>query len=197
MKHALFLSVAALAIVQTSQAAVIQADRVVITRTSNLDAVPAFHIAEVMVFEQGTATNIAAGFAGATATASSTGWGTSPSWAIDGNTDGNFGGNSTWHDTDGEAGDDPNQIDFLSVTFSGPKNVDSFQVWGRIDCCPLRDDGFNVDFFLGGNLVLSQPSGITVGFDTGMTSINAVPEPGWFGLFAGALVFGARRRRKA
>jgi len=137
---------------------------------------------------------VAASAAGAIGSASSTGWGTQPGWAIDGNTDGAFGANSTWHDTDGEGGDDPSQQDVLTISFSGPKTIDAFQVWGRSDCCPERDDSFNVDFYLGNALVVSQPSGITAGFDTGLTTI--VPEPGALGMVAGAGLLLARRRRR-
>ncbi|MFN0125110.1 MAG: hypothetical protein ACKV19_00290 [Verrucomicrobiales bacterium] len=194
MKYASLVPLCGLFIATSAHGASILADSVSITRTSQISN-PGFHITEVQVFEQGTAVNVAAASVGATATASSTGWGTSPAWAIDGNTDGAFGANSTWHDLDGQAGDDPNQADVLTVSFGSAKTVDSFDVWGRSDCCADRDDGINVDFFLGGNLVVNQPSGITTGFNTGMTTI--IPEPAVSALVAGAALIGFRRRRRA
>jgi hypothetical protein len=165
----------------------------VITNTTGQSA---FHITELEVFEQGTATNVAAAAAGATASASSTGWGTQPSWAIDGGTNGAFGANSTWHDLDGQAGDDPTQIDQLSVDFAGLRTVDSFRVWGRTDCCPERDDSIRVEFYNGGSLVGVNDTGITTGFDTGLQTI-VVPEPGVATMLAGWLLLGLFRRRIA
>jgi hypothetical protein len=194
MKSFLLASALTVSLAAISGAATVTATRVVITNTG---ITPAFHIAEVQVFQQGSGTNIAAGAAGSTATASSTGWGTSPSWAIDGNTDGNFGSNSTWHDTDGQAGDDPLQTDQLTITFSGPMVVDSFNLWGRTDCCPERDNGIHVDFFNGATLVGFADTGISdATFNAGVTPITSVvPEPAT-GLLGLALAGLAWRRRR-
>lgn len=171
------------------------ADKVVVTNTG---ATSAFHISEVEVFEQGSATNVAAAAAGSTATASSTGWGTDPSWTIDGNTDGAFGSNSIWHDLDGQEGDDPTQTDQLTIMFDSPKTVDMFSLWGRTDCCTDRDDSILVSFYNGTDLVGQNATGI---FDTGTTgrvAIAAIPEPSTaILLLAGcALISGRWRRRR-
>lgn len=183
-----------------AQAAIVIANRVVITNTAFTTA---FHIAEVQVFEQGSGANVAAGAAGATALASSTGWGTQPAWANDGNTNGDFGASSTWHDLDGEAGDDPAQIDQLTITFSGPKTINSFDLWGRSDgCCPERDDSMRVEFFNGATLV-GQNEGVGIfgavpapGVNAGVQPITAIPEPAaTAGILALALAGMMRRRR--
>jgi hypothetical protein len=194
MKSFLATAATAACLTGVAGAATVTATSVVITNTG---FVPAFHIAEVQVFQQGSGTNIAAGAAGSTATASSTGWGTSPSWATDGNTDGAFGSNSTWHDTDGEVGDNPLQTDQLTITFSAPLAVDSFNLWGRVDCCPERDDSIRVEFFNGATLVGQVDTGIFVDFNSGVTPITAVvPEPGTgiLGLLLTGLAFRRRRR---
>jgi hypothetical protein len=182
------------------QAAVVQADRAVITNTAvtPTGVTPAFHITEFEVYQQGTGTNVAAALAGAAATASSTGWGTQPAWTIDGGRDGAFASNSTWHDTDGEVGDQPLLPDVLTVNFAALQTVDSFNVWGRSDCCPERDDSFRVDFFNGQTLVGSNAVGIVNGFELGPTSITQIPEPSiGAGLLIGALglLRVVRRRR--
>ncbi|HWB04947.1 MAG TPA: PEP-CTERM sorting domain-containing protein [Verrucomicrobiales bacterium] len=194
MKTSILAVVVTACLTAASGAATVLADKVVVTRTTAFP--PAFHIAEVQVFEQGTGTNVAASAAGSSAAASSTGWGTSPAWAIDGNTDGAFGSNSTWHDTDGEGGDNPGMIDQLTITFSSPKSVDNFNLWGRTDCCPERDDSIRVEFFNGATLVGQVDTGIINNFNTGVTPITAVvPEPA-SGILALALAGLMWRRRR-
>lgn len=189
-----FLLLLCLALPQAATAASVEANRVTVTGTTA--GITALHLSEVQVFEQGTATNVAASAAGATATASSTGWGTDPSWAIDGNTDGAFGSNSIWHDQDGQAGD-PLNTDVFTVTFAEAKTIDLFQIWGRSDCCTERDDSLLVQFYNGDALVGQNASGITVGSDTGRVSITAIPEPSTIVMLAGAALVGLLRRRKA
>lgn len=171
------------------------ADKVVVRNTG---ATPAFHISEVEVFEQGTATNVAAAAAGATATASSTGWGTQPGWAIDGNTSGSFGSNSIWHDMDGEAGDDPLQVDELTIALGGSKSVDVFNLFGRTDCCTDRDDSILVSFYNGDKLVGQNATGILTNGTTGRVAITAIPEPSTTAilLVGSALISGRWRRRR-
>ena len=183
----------ALVCAASSHGATVLANSVVITNSvPNNGPNVATHWAEVQVFQQGSGTNVAAGLNGGTAIASSTGWGTSPSWAIDGNTDGAFGGNSSWHDNDGQGGGA--EADVFTVTFSAPFLVDSFNVHGRNDCCAERDDIFEVAFYNGATLVATQSASIGGTFSTGLTAI--VPEPSVTA--AGLLAFGAlslRRRR--
>jgi hypothetical protein len=191
------LSVLAFAAVMSRMAMAdsVVADKVVIKNTG---AIPAFHISEVEVFEQGSATNVAAAAAGASATASSTGWGTDPNWAIDGNADGAFGSNSIWHDSDGQEGDDPTQADELTIVFGSPKTVDLFSLWGRTDCCTDRDDSILVSFYNGTDLVGQNATGIIDNGTTGRVAISAIPEPSTAVLLlvGSALVSGRWRRRR-
>ena len=189
------LSVTVIAVIMSrvGRADSVVADKVVVTNTG---ATTAFHISEVEVFEQGTATNVAASAAGATATASSTGWGTQASWANDGGTDGAFGSNSIWHDMDGQAGDDPLQLDQLTILFNGPKTVDLFDLWGRTDCCTERDDSIQVSFYNGAELVALNDTGIITDGTTGRVAISKVPEPTTAALLiAGCAALAGRCRR--
>ncbi len=195
-KKTLLCAFTVLGFAASSPAATVLADRVILTNSvPNNGPNVATHWAEVEVFQQGSGTNVAAGVNGGTATASSTGWGTSPSWAIDGNTNGGFGSNSVWHDNDGEGGGA--EPDVFTVIFSAPFSVDSFNIHGRNDCCPERDETFLVEFYNGANLVGSNASSIGGTFNTGVTSISpVVPEPAAMsaGLLALAAL-GLRRRR--
>lgn len=188
------LSAMAIAVVvsRSAWADAVVADKVVITNTG---ATKAFHISEVEVFEQGSATNVAASAAGASATASSTGWGTQPGWAIDGNTNGAFGSNSIWHDMDGEAGDDPTQTDQLTILFGAPKTVDLFSLWGRTDCCTDRDDSIQVSFYNGASLVGLNNTGIIDNGTTGRVAIANIPEPSTAFFLAGTALVALYRRR--
>lgn len=179
--------------ISSSHAATVLADRIVLTKDPVLSGTGT-HWTEVQAFQQGSGTNVAAGLNGGTATASSTGWGTSPSWAIDGNTDGAFGSNSSWHDLDGQAGDNPAELDVFTVVFSAPFLVDSFNIHGRTDCCQERDDIFQVEFYNGATLVASQSSGIGATASTGVTPIIPETSVTAAGLLALGLL-GLRRRR--
>ena len=173
MKTPLACILSCCAIAASSHAATVLADRIIVTNSViNNGTTVATHWAEVQAFQQGSGTNVAAGLNGGTATASSTGWGTSPSWANDGNTDGAFGSNSSWHDNDGQGGGA--EPDVFTVIFSAPVLVDSFNIHGRNDCCPERDDVFQVEFYNGATLVASQSAGIGASFSTGLTPI--IPE---------------------
>lgn len=191
MNQPCLVSVFAILACTASRGATVLADRIVVTNSiPNPGGSVISHWAEVQVFQQGSGTNVAAGLNGATATASSSGWGTSPGWAIDGNTDGNFNAGSTWHDAD-DAGPD-----VFTVVFSAPVSVDSFNIWGRSDCCPERDDNFNVEFFNGTTLVGSNNQmGIGGTFNTGVTPINAIPEPSLMMILPVSGLFFLRRRR--
>ena len=191
----LYTAFALLAFTASTQAAAILANRIVIT-SNNAAGDNAFHIAEIQVFQQGSATNVAASANGGTAIASSSGWGTAPSYAIDGNTSGGFGSNSVWHN--GTPDDTPAQFDpnaTISVTFSAPFVVDSYTIYGRDDCCAARDDSFNVQFFNGATLVSEQLNvGILVG-----NSMSGVPVPEPAVSLSGLLALGllSLRRRRA
>lgn len=197
-KSSLITALAVLTCAASAQAATVLADRIVVTNsainTGGAGTV-ATHWAEVQAFQQGSATNVAASANGGVATASSTGWGTSPSWANDGNTDGGFGSNTSWHDNDGQGGGA--EPDIYTVVFSAPVSVDSFNIWGRTDCCFERDDTFLVEFYNGATLVGSNAASIA-GAETGLTAITAViPEPAAMSAGLFALAGLSLRRRRA
>jgi len=197
MKTACIPLLTLLAFLPSARAATVLADRIVVTNSAinTVSGTVATHWAEVQVFEQGTGTNVAASANGGTASASSIGWGTSFTGPIDGNTAGGFDANNFWHDNDGQGGGA--EPDVYTVFFSSPRNVDSFNIWGRSDCCTERDDNFLVEFYNGANLVGSNAASIGGTFNTGVTSINAIPEPAT--VSAGLLLLGvlSLHRRRA
>ena len=196
MNKACIVSIfAILACDASSRAATVLADRIVVTNSAinTLSGSVATHWAEVQAFQQGSGSNVAATANGGTATASSTGWGTAPDWAIDGNTDGAFGSNTSWHDNDGQGGGA--EPDVFTVIFSAPFLVDSFNIHGRNDCCPERDDTFLVEFYNGATLVGSNTASIGGTFSTGFTPINAIPEPSLFIILPATGLLFLRRRR--
>ncbi|MBL9171049.1 MAG: discoidin domain-containing protein [Verrucomicrobiales bacterium] len=73
----------------------------------------------------------------AVATASSTAFGGPPSYAIDGNTDGNWGGNSVFH-SDNEVNP------WLSIDLGGVKSIGQIVYYRRTDCCGDRSDNLIV-----------------------------------------------------
>ena len=72
------------------------------------------------------------------ASQSSTGYGGTPERAIDGNTEGNFNGNSVTHTNDGDL------TPTWEVLLYGPSTVDGIFIWGRTDCCMNRLSNFKV-----------------------------------------------------
>ena len=98
---------------------------------------------------------------------------------------------------DGQAGDDPLQLDQLTILFSGPKSVDLFDLWGRTDCCTERDDSIQVSFYNGAELVALNDTGIITDGTTGRVAISNVPEPTTAALFiAGCAALAGRCRRE-
>lgn len=73
----------------------------------------------------------------AVATASSTAFDGPPSRAIDGNTDGNWGGNSVFH-SDNEANP------WLQIDLGGVQSIGQIAYYRRTDCCPDRSDNLIV-----------------------------------------------------
>ena len=201
MRNVLLTSIASVGLMGSLQAATVLADRIVVTNSilnANGNTTVATHWAEVQVFQLTTGTNIAASANGGTATANSTGYGGVPSRANDGNTDGNFGNGSVYHDNDPDPvpGAAP---DVFTIAFSGLFSVDSFNIWGRSDTGTERDNNFVVEFYNGTTLVGRNSTGITATsapFSTGVTPIIAVPEPTSFATGLLSLgVLGLRRRR--
>jgi len=96
------------------------------------------NIAEVQAFETGTGDNVALASVGGVATQSSTGWGGLAPRAIDGNTNGVWGGNSVQHTNNGG-------YKWWQVELPNSANLDSVHIWGRTDgCCDQRLNNFNL-----------------------------------------------------
>lgn len=72
------------------------------------------------------------------ATQSSTGWGGEASRAIDGNTDGNYGSNSTTHTETGDPAPS------WQVRLQETSAIDRIVLWNRTNCCPMRLSNFRV-----------------------------------------------------
>ena len=145
-----------------------------------------FHLAEVQAFTGGVGgTNQALS---GTATATSSGFGTTPQDAIDGDTSGQYANpGPIWHD--GEAAN--TTADTWSVVFANPVTIDTVRLFGRTDCCQARDNNIT--------LTLRGTSGVLFTTQTGIPDATqqitiAVPEPA-LGL-AGVAVAGLSLRRR-
>lgn len=74
------------------------------------------------------------------ATSSSDAYGSTPDRANDGNTDGNWGANSTTHTADNPF-DDPA---WLEIDLQAMKDIGRVQIWFRTDCCTDRNSGLQL-----------------------------------------------------
>lgn len=77
-----------------------------------------------------------------TASASSSGYGSTPERVIDGNTDGNWGNNSVWHSN--AANDNPT---FWEVELDATHDIGRVNVFLRTDCCGERNANLEVVLF--------------------------------------------------
>jgi len=187
--QSLRLGLAAAALIVTGASAQAQINGVssVDVTQNNLDY---FHLAEVLTFTSFNPDGNNLSLAGV-ATATSSGFGSVPSDANDGNTNGDFGVGSVWHDGDANQG----TIDTWTLTFSSPVSLGSVQLYGRTGCCVDRDNDITLTFrdAVGASL-FSTTTGIP---NDDQEIIVPVPEPSAFVLGAlgtAGLAFLRRRR---
>lgn len=136
-----------------------------------------FQIAEVQAFQAGTGINKAASANGGVASATSSGYSSSPSLAIDGNTNGIFSAGSTWHSND-DPGGHSLYIDLLVLT-----DLDAISIFGRTDPSEqYRQNDFDVILYDANNTVVYSQRVLGLGTSLGssgtITFASAgIPEP--------------------
>jgi len=118
------------------------------------------HFAEVKAWETGTGINVAL-YPNGDASASSSGWGSEPGDANDGDTNGDFWDGSVWHATDTAGA-------WLTITLDTTANLDSVELWGRTDCCHNRHNDFNMIIRDASNNVLYDEQILGLGGEPGV-----------------------------
>lgn len=165
--------------------------------------VDSWHLAEVEGIQTYTGINLALQANGgvASATGTTSGFGTILGDGNDGIRFGNYGAGSLWHDDgDAQAGE------IYTITLANPSSLSAISIFGRTDCCQGRDDNLTLELRdAGGVLLYSVNFGIPNIPDSGSTTaVNGitlllpVPEPATatLGLLSvGGLML--RRRRMA
>ena len=131
----------------------------------------------------------------ATPTATSSAFGTVPSDANDGNTDGNYGNGSVWHSgSSGPPGALSPQT--FTLTFATPVTLDLVQLFGRTDCCQGRDDALTLTLRDASfNVLFTTATGIPSD-DQEISIPIPVPEPSASLLVVAAAGLGLIRRRR-
>lgn len=168
-----------------------QASRLRVTQTETAQPVTErwLHLAEVQAFEAGTGTNVAASANGGVASSSGIGFGGLANRANDGNTNGNYAANSVYHSDASAVGE------FWEVAFANPATIESISIFGRSDCCQIRDDDLRVQLFdAGGNVIFARED-VRLFPNTGQgLATLVVPEPTTFTLAGLGLMALAVRR---
>jgi hypothetical protein len=169
------------------------------TRITFTSAVPDWmQIAEVVAIELGTLENVAAASNGGSAIATSSGFGTGPGGAIDGDLSQAFGPN-IWHSGSSAADQ------MLEITLGRTSSLASLTLYARTSCCVSRNF-YNYTIYNAANQTLASGlfdarsgNGIA-SISFGDPSSGAVPEPATWAMMI--LGFGAagsaiRSRRRA
>ena len=161
------------------------------TRIEISSAIPDFlQISDVQALEFGTLDNVASAAEGASASAVTSGFATSPVNAIDAFV------STLYHSASG------NGSEKLTIQLGRTATLTSLSIMGRTDCCRARDL-WNVSIFGAGNAVLfagqfdarqTQGSIASVDFDA---PVGGVPEPAtWAMMILGFGAVGAAIRRR-
>lgn len=161
---------ASLAFAGSAHAGLIGVKSVLITNAVN----DYLQVAEFQAFQTNTGFNVALASAGATASTTSGSWdGTStPDKAIDGLFS-NLSFPNMYHNASSTVGN-------LTITFASVNELSSFTMYGRADCCSVRDI-YNVSFFGEAGNLLYTASSINANNSQHMVTAalpnTAVPEP--------------------
>ena len=160
-------------LVTTADAALVGVKRIELKQ----NLADSFQIAEVQAFQAGTGINKAASANGGTASATSSGYGSTPSLAIDGNTYGIFSGGSTWHSNDNPGGHSL-YIDLLVLT-----DLQAITMFGRTDPPEqYRQNDFDLIIYNANNDVIYSQRVLGLGTSPGSTGTItfasiSIPEP--------------------
>jgi hypothetical protein len=151
-------------------------------------------IAEVVATQSLTGTDVALASNGATATASSVyqNGAAVPGNAIDGIFDTSYP--NIFHSGT------PNAGEFLKITFAGSVDLDSFTIFGRSDCCSVRDQ-YTIAFDTASGVQTFQADNSQLSGDGNtITFADAVPEPSTWAMmilgFMGVGFMAYRRKNK-
>lgn len=114
---------------------------------------PWLQVAEVIALDTGLA-DVALTSAGATAVSEDGSWpGSSPDFAIDGNTGGNFSVDGIMHEASPIGGGK------LTISLAMPTELLELSIWGRTDCCSTRDV-YDIAFFDASGMELLTVAGV-------------------------------------
>jgi subtilisin family serine protease len=183
-------AVAVICAVSSANAALIGVTDAVIT-----SAIPDWlQVGEFVATQTGTGIDVALASNGAVATASSVYFNgpAVPGYAIDGLFPSSYP--FIYHSGNN------NGTDWLKITFDGPVNLDSFTIYGRVDCCSNRDI-FNVAFdTVNGVQTFTANNSQLNGLGNTITFPSAVPEASTWAMlllgFAGLGFMAYRRNSK-
>lgn len=129
-----------------------------------------FQIAEIQALEQSTGTNVALNTNGGVATASTSGYGTNPTRAIDGGSPILQNYPNLWHSSDALGA-------WVQVDFASPTTLDQFHIYGRSDCCHNRQDNFDLVLYDGSGTEIHRQQVLGLGSGPGQNRLFDLETP--------------------